>query len=156
MGDTYILKRCPKTGHLHYPESESDGGISTAAQAICSANALAERTDGKVVHNLAFSLSTIEQVTGITLAAAPPPRSDGPRAKRKTMTLRGFLNLLWDEPGLHASSQGTAGKRNLGRVYWGLRNQLADRLIGGDEATAGCSSQRQKSAMNRTRKRLPS
>lgn len=53
MGDTYILKRCPRAGHLHYPESESDGGISTAAQAICSDNAPAERTHGKVVHDLA-------------------------------------------------------------------------------------------------------
>lgn len=137
MGDTYIVKRCPKTGHLHHPECESHGGISTAAQAIYSDDALAERADGKVTHNLAVPMSTIEQVIGITLdEAAAPPLPDVQRAKRSTMTLRGFLNLLWEEAGLHTWSPGMAGKRNLGRVYWGLRDQLAERLIGGEDATA--------------------
>ncbi|MDD5336843.1 MAG: DUF1173 family protein, partial [Rhodoferax sp.] len=137
MGDTYIVKRCPKTGHLHHPECESHGGISTAAHAIYSDDALTERADGKVSHNLAVPLSTIEQVTGITLdEAAAPPLPDMQRTKRSTMTLRGFLNLLWEEAGLHTWSPGMAGKRNLGRVYWGLRSQLADRLIGGEDAMA--------------------
>ena len=110
MGDTYIVKRCPKTGHLHRPECESHGGISTAAQAFYSDDALAERADGKVTHNLAVPLSTIQQVTGITLGeAAAPQLPDVQRAKRSTMIPRGFLNLFWKEAGLHSWSPSVAG-----------------------------------------------
>lgn len=136
LGDTHVLKRCPKTGHLHHSECESHGGISKAAHSLYTDEAILERADGKVNHNLSVPLSTIEHLGETSMdEAAAPPRPLSPSAKRPSMTLRGLLNLLWEEAGLASWSPGMRGKRTLTRVYWRLANELADRLVAGDDAT---------------------
>ncbi|MDT8992890.1 DUF1173 family protein [Curvibacter sp. APW13] len=136
LGDTYVLKRRPKTGHLHHSECDSHGGISKAANDLYSEEAIVERADGKVNHSLSVPLSTIEHIGDGSLdEAAAPPRPHNPSPKRPSMTLRGFLNLLWEEAGLASWSPGMRGKRTLTRVYWRLNNELADRLVAGDDAT---------------------
>jgi hypothetical protein len=136
LGDTYVLKRCPKTGHMHHAECESHGGISKAAYELYTQEAINERADGKVSHALSVPMSTIEYVSAdasVDEAAAPHrPQQPGPR--RPTMTLRGFLNLLWEEAGLASWAPGMQGKRTVTRVYWRVNNELADRLIAGDSA----------------------
>lgn len=136
LGDTYVLKRRPKTGHLHHTECDSHGGISKAANDLYTQDAITERADGKVNHNLSVPMSTIEHVSvDATLdEAAAPNRPQQPGPKRPTMTLRGFLNLLWEEAGLASWAPGMMGKRTVTRVYWRLNNELADRLIAGGDA----------------------
>lgn len=131
LGDVHVLKRRPNTGHEHHPDCESHGGISQAAHLMYTADAISERPDGKVAHTLSVPLSTIEHARlDITLdEAAAPPRPEQ-HTKRTSMTLRGFLNLLWEESGLSAWSPRMAGKRRLSLVYWRLREALMDRLIG--------------------------
>ncbi len=135
LGDTYVLKRRPKTGHLHHADCESHGGISDAAFRLYTAEAISERPDGKVAHTLSVPLTTVEHVNPEhTLdEVAAPPRPDT-AARRPTMTLRGFMNLLWEEAGLCNWSPGMLGKRTLGLVYWRLREALVDRVIAGLDA----------------------
>lgn len=136
LGETYVLKRRPNTGHLHQSECESHGGISSAAHLIYTDTALIERPDGKVNHSLSVPLSTIKAVNDSTLdEAAAPPRPTSATPKRNTMTLRGFMNLLWEEAGLACWVPAMRGKRTLTRVYWRLRNELVDRLIAGEDAS---------------------
>lgn len=136
LGDTYVLKRRPKTGHLHHGECESHGGISKAANDLYTQEAIVERPDGKVNHSLSVPLSTIEHMdASVSLdEAAAPPRPERTTTKRPSMTLRGFLNLLWEEAGLASWAPGMMGKRTVTRVYWRLANELADRLIAGEDA----------------------
>lgn len=135
LGDTYVLKRRPKTGHLHHSECDSHGGISKAANDLYTEEAIVERADGKVNHSLSVPMSTIEHMgDGALDEAAAPPRPHNPSPKRPSMTLRGFLNLLWEEAGLASWAPGMRGKRTLTRVYWRLNNELADRLVAGDDA----------------------
>jgi hypothetical protein len=131
LGDVHVLKRRPNTGHEHHPDCESHGGISQAAHLMYTAEAINERPDGKVAHTLSVPLSTIEHARlDITLdEAAAPPRPDQ-HTKRTSMTLRGFLNLLWEESGLSTWSPRMVGKRRLSLVYWRLREALLDRVIG--------------------------
>ena len=75
LGDTYMLKRRPKTGHLHHADCESHGGISDAAFRLYTAEAISERPDGKVVHTLSVPLTTVEHVNPehtLDEVAAPP------------------------------------------------------------------------------------
>lgn len=134
MGDTYILKRRPKTGHLHHAECESHGGISRAANELYTDDAIYERPDGKIVHTLSVPMSTIEHVMDTLDEIAAPPRPLQNTEKRPVMTLRGFMNLLWEESGLASWSPGMIGKRTLTRVYWRLKNELIDRQIGATDA----------------------
>lgn len=135
LGDTYVLKRRPKTGHLHHSECDSHGGISRAANDLYTEEAIVERADGKINHSLSVPLSTIEHMADTALdEAAAPDRPATAVARRPSMTLRGFLNLLWEESGLASWAPGMRGKRTLTRVYWRLNNELADRLVAGEDA----------------------
>ncbi|CAM8641710.1 Protein of unknown function DUF1173 [Comamonadaceae bacterium] len=135
LGDAYVLKRRPKTGHMHHSECESHGGISRAANDLYTDEAIIERADGKVDHTLSVPLSTIEHMGESSMdEAAAPPRPQTASPKRPAMTLRGFLNLLWEEAGLASWAPGMRGKRTLTRVYWRLTSELADRLVGGEDA----------------------
>lgn len=133
-GNTYLLKRWPKTGYQHHTDCESHGGISEAAMGLYTKDAISERPDGKVEIALSVPLSTVERLDTTLDELAAPPRPRKPGVKSNSITLRGFLNMLWEEAGIHTWSPGMKGKRTLGRVYWRLRSSLEDRIIGRDDA----------------------
>lgn len=83
----YVLRRNPKTGHLHHPACDSHGGISPTAAAQYNATAIQERPDGLTDHLLSVPMSTIESfdIGALDADAAPPsPSQDSPQ--RSTIT----------------------------------------------------------------------
>lgn len=133
-GDTYILKKGPNSGRLHHRDCDSHGGISQDASSLYTEGAISERDDGKVKINLSVNLSTVTKLADSTDDDAAPPRLHAPGKKRNTVTLRGFLNFIWEESGLNSWSPANMDRRGLGHVYDKLREELGDRIVGGDDA----------------------
>lgn len=132
-GRTYILKRMPNSGQLHHPECESHGKLSQASRDLYTKDAISETRDGKVSIKLSVPLSTIAAYNPQDEEKAQPPRN-GPGVKRNTISLRGLLNLLWEESGLNEWSPCWLGKRSLGLVYSKLTAELDNRVFGRQDA----------------------
>lgn len=132
-GDTYIFKRGPNAGPLHHRDCDSHGGMNADASKLYTEGAISQK-GGKLKINLGVSLSTITRVADSTDEDAAPARPRGPGKKRNTITLRGFLNFLWEESGLNTWSPAFTGRRGLGQVYHKLREELHDQIVGGDDA----------------------
>ena len=130
----FILKRTPKSGHLHHVECDSHGGISPAAFANYNTEAIREKND-KVLIRLSVPLFTTAQTPdGYTLDGLATPELIQSQ-KLSTFSLRSLLHLLWDESGLSSWSPGMAGKRLLTRVYWRLKNQCENIILNGEDAS---------------------
>lgn len=132
-GPAYVLKRMPNSGHMHHPDCESHGGICQASRDLYTKDAISETRDGKISIKLSVPLTTIAAYSPKDEDAAQPPRH-APGVKRNTISLRGLLNLLWEESGLNQWSPGWAGKRTLGLVYAKLAAELDNRVFGRQEA----------------------
>jgi len=121
IGERFIVKRMPSTGHLHAPECPSfdpppelSGLGEVAGSAIQK-----DLASGATTLRLDFTLAK-RGVSRPPVAQGTPP--DTQRTDGQKLTLRGALHYLWDQAELSRWSPGMAGKRTWGVVQ---RRRLA-------------------------------
>ena len=130
----YILKRNPNTGNQHAPRCESFGGLPGDAQDVYEPEALAQtKTDGPIKVRLSMPLTTIasEPLDLPMTQAGHAPLSV--RGKRSAVTLRGYMNLLWESAALHEYNPSTDVRRNYKAVRERLSQIADDHLILGGQ-----------------------
>ena len=115
VGDRFMLKRMPNTGHLHAPECPS---FDPPAEL----SGLGEVAGSAIQEDLATGATTLRlDFTLAKRAGSRPPVSQGTppdtvRTDGQKLTLRGALHYLWDQAELIRWMPGMTGKRSWGVV----------------------------------------
>lgn len=115
VGGKYIIKRMPNTGGLHTLDCESYEPLDIySGQGDVEGTAISHHQDGTVTLKFDFALTLRSG-----RKAPPPATSEGGSVKRKAkgLTLRGYLDCLWDEAQLNKWHPGMMGKRSWRLIY---------------------------------------
>ena len=131
VGDRFIVKRMPNTGHLHAPECPS---FDPPAEL----SGLGEVAGSAIQEDLATGATTLR--LDFTLAkrgGSRPPVAQGTapdtvRTDGQKLTLRGALHYLWDQAELSRWMPGMAGKRSWGVVQRRLVAAAQNKFTKGD------------------------
>ncbi len=131
VGDRFIIKRMPNTGHMHAPECDSYDPPPELS-------GLGEVAGSAIQEDLATGTTTLR--LDFTLAkrgGSRPPVSQGTppdtlRTDGQKLTLRGTLHYLWDQAELSRWSPGMAGKRSWGVVQRRLVAAAQNKIAKGD------------------------
>lgn len=118
----YNLKRNPNTGHLHAPKCESFGGLPEDAAAAYDKDVLVQqKQNGMVSVRLSMPLTTLATDLPEELMSAASHSVRNDYGKRTSMTLRGYMNLLWETAALHEYDPVEDARRS----YKAVRERLA-------------------------------
>jgi hypothetical protein len=131
VGDRFIVKRMPNTGHRHAPECESyDPPPELSGLGEVAGSAIQEDlATGSTTLRLDFTLAKRGGSRPPVSQGTPPDtlRTDGQK-----LTLRGTLHYLWDQAELTRWSPGMAGKRGWGVVQRRLVAAAQNKFAKGD------------------------
>jgi Protein of unknown function (DUF1173) len=131
VGDRFIVKRMPNTGHLHAPDCPS---FDPPAEL----SGLGEVAGSAIQEDLATGATTLR--LDFTLAkrgGSRPPVAQGTapdtvRTDGQKLTLRGTLHYLWDQAELNRWMPGMAGRRSWGVVQRRLVAAAQNKFAKGD------------------------
>ena len=131
VGDRFIVKRMPNTGHLHAPECPSfDPPAELSGLGEVAGSAIQEDlSTGATTLRLDFTLAK-RGASRPPVAQGTPP--DTVRTDGQKLTLRGALHYLWDQAELSRWMPGMAGKRSWGVVQRRLVAAAQDKFAKGD------------------------
>ena len=131
MGERFIVKRMPNTGHLHAPECPSfDPPPELSGLGEVAGSAIQEDlVSGATTLRLDFTLSK-RGGTRPPVAQGTPP--DTQRTDGQKLTLRGALHYLWEQAELSRWSPGMTGKRTWGVVQRRLLAAAQNKFAKGD------------------------
>lgn len=131
VGDRFIVKRMPNTGHLHTPECASyDPPVELSGLGEVAGSAIQEDlATGATTLRLDFTLAKRGGSRPPVAQGTPPDtlRTDGQK-----LTLRGTLHYLWEQAELSRWSPGMAGKRSWGVVHRRLVAAAQNKFAKGD------------------------
>lgn len=131
VGDRFIVKRMPSTGHLHAPDCPSfDPPPELSGLGEVAGSAIQEDlATGATTLRLDFTLAKRGGSRPPVAQGTPP---DTVRTDGQKLTLRGALHYLWDQAELSRWMPGMAGKRSWGVVQRRLIAAAQNKFAKGD------------------------
>ena len=131
VGERFIVKRMPTTGHLHAPDCASyDPPEELSGLGEVAGSAIQEDlSTGATLLRLDFALS---RHGSRQTPVAPGTPTDSPRTDGQKLTLRGTLHYLWEQAELNRWTPGMEGRRSWGVVQRRLLDAAQNKFAKGD------------------------
>ena len=132
VGDRFIVKRMPNTGHLHAPNE------CPSFDPPAELSGLGEVADSAIHEDVETGATTLRlDFTLAKRAGSRPPAASGTppdtvRTDGQKLTLRGTLHYLWDQAELSRWAPGMTGKRTWGVVQRRLTAAAQNKFAKGD------------------------
>jgi Protein of unknown function (DUF1173) len=126
----YIIKRMPNSGHLHAAHCESFSGLPSYAKDIYDHLAVRQKNAAAPVHiALTVPLTTLNHApahpANLSLLSSPKNQNH----KHTSMTLRGYLHLLWESAGLNVYLPDIDNRRNYTQVSARMEQVAEDQFV---------------------------
>jgi hypothetical protein len=122
----FYLRRMPDTGHLHHPScTHYEPQLRWSGRAYLQGDALVEGADGAIEAHSDFAMERYGLHAG---RARSPAQAPALAMRKKRLTLRGLLHLIWDQAQFNRWSPNMQGKRNWA-VIRHFATQAAERIV---------------------------
>lgn len=129
LGDGFIVKRMPTTGHLHAPDCGSyEPPPELSGRSEMAAAMREDLATGCTALEVDFALC---QRDGLLGSPSPGEPRGSARSAGARLTLRGVLHYLWEQAELHRWHPGFAGRRPWGTVRRHLLRAAQATWLGG-------------------------